>query len=274
MCHPRILVVEENENVRMALNHVLEVNQLQVTTAGNVSDALRLIDAQSFDVLLSDLRMTEEHEGLGMVSAMHETNQDALTLVYTGYPELENALDAVLLQADESLHKPVVIPTFVATITEQMEEREARKSASIERVAAILARDARATINDWLVRVEREPELTWVPLSREQRTGHLPKLMRELVQRLRVARVLGAKAVSEAAAQHGKDRFAQGYSIPMIIEESRILQVSIFHTLQNNLGSVAFSLLLADVMTIADEVDSQLKQAVVSYIEQTAAIAA
>ena len=51
----------------------------------------------------------------------------------------------------------------------------------------------------------------------------------------------------------------------MIIEESRILQVSIFDTLRKSLTTVDFSLLLADVMTIADECDSQLKQAVLSF---------
>ena len=271
---PRILIVEENEQVRISLDKVLEVNQLHITTAGNVSDALHLIDTESFDVLLSDLRMTETGDGLAMVSAMHNTNEDALTLVYTGYPELENALDTVLLQADESLLKPMAISTFITACAEKLEDRGMRKTTNIERVAAILERDALPTIKDWLVRVEREPELTCVPLSWEQRTGHLPKLMNELVQRLRVARTLGSKAVSKAAVQHGKDRYAQGYSIPMIIEESRILQVSIFHTLQNNLGSVAFSLLLADVMTIADEVDSQLKQTIISYMGQAAEIAA
>lgn len=271
---PRILVVEENEQVRISLDKVLEVNRLQVTTAGNVSDALHLIDTESFDVLLSDLHMTATGDGLAMISAMHNTNQNALTLVYTGYAELENALDTVLLQVDETLLKPVDIPTFITVCEEELQERAMRRMTNIERVAAILERDEVATIKDWLVRVEQEPELTRVPLSREQRTGHLPKLMNELVHRLRVARTLGSKAVSQAAVQHGKERYAQGYSIPMIIEESRILQVSIFHTLQNNLGSVAFSLLLADVMTIADEVDSQLKQTIVSYMGQAAEIAA
>jgi hypothetical protein len=56
----------------------------------------------------------------------------------------------------------------------------------------------------------------------------------------------------------------------MIIEESRILQVSIFQTLQNNLTTVDFSILLWDVMTIADEVDSQLKQTISSFMEQAA----
>ena len=55
----------------------------------------------------------------------------------------------------------------------------------------------------------------------------------------------------------------------MVVEESRILQVSIFNTLQNNLARVDFSKVLLDVMTIADEVDSQLKQAMLSYVEPT-----
>ena len=52
----------------------------------------------------------------------------------------------------------------------------------------------------------------------------------------------------------------------MVVEESRILQVSIFSTLQRNLIGVDFSRLLLDVVTIADEVDSQLKQAMFSYV--------
>jgi hypothetical protein len=57
------------------------------------------------------------------------------------------------------------------------------------------------------------------------------------------------------------------------VEESRILQVSIFNTLQNNLDRVDFSKVLLDVITIADEVDSQLKQAVLSYVEPGPAVA-
>ncbi len=54
----------------------------------------------------------------------------------------------------------------------------------------------------------------------------------------------------------------------MMVEESRMLQVSIFQTLQNNLHRVNFSLLLIGVMAIADEVDSQLAQAMTSYISE------
>jgi hypothetical protein len=61
-------------------------------------------------------------------------------------------------------------------------------------------------------------------------------------------------------------RLSQGYTVAMVVEESRILQVSIFSTLQRNLCGVDFSKLLLDVVTIADEVDSQLKQAMFCYV--------
>ncbi|MFZ1998815.1 MAG: hypothetical protein WAU73_05445 [Candidatus Sulfotelmatobacter sp.] len=71
---------------------------------------------------------------------------------------------------------------------------------------------------------------------------------------------------SEAAVAHGKLRYLQGYTPEMLVHESRILQVTLFSTLQNNLSFLDFSLLLPDVMTIADEVDAQLTQSMASYI--------
>ncbi len=267
---PKILLVDDNEMVRTSLGAVLEVKEFRVTTAASVSEALHFIDREPFDVLLCDLHMPGAGDGFTVVSAMRHTNPDAVTLVFTGFPALEEAMNAILLQADGVLLKPMATEKLVMTIREKLEKRGERMVTNIERVASILERDTLKTINDWLARVEREDELTSVPLSKEQRTGHLPKLLQELVQRLRVPRSLGTKAVSQAAGEHGKVRKSQGYSIPMIIEESRILQVSIFQTLQNNLATVDFSLLLIDVMTIADEVDSQLKQTIISFTEEAA----
>jgi CheY-like chemotaxis protein len=265
---PRVLVVDDTEEIRTMLRTILESGQYLVTTAATVGEALHFIATESFDVLLCDLHMPGAGDGFTVVSAMRHTNPEAITLVLTGYPALKEAMDAILLQADEILVKPLAATTLLGLIHEKLQKHEARKMSNTERVAAILERDTLATISDWLARVERESELTSLPLSREQRTGHLPKLLQELVHRLRVPRDLGTKSVSEGAVQHGKVRHSQNYSVPMIVEESRILQVSIFQTLQNNLSTVDFSLLLTDVMTIADEVDSQLKQTIMSFMAQ------
>jgi DNA-binding response OmpR family regulator len=271
---PKILLVDDNEPMRTMLKDVLEINQFRVSTAANVSEAIHLIDTEPFDVLLSDLHMPGAGDGFTVISAMRHRHPEAVTLLFTGYPALKEAMDAILLQADEILVKPMPIPDMISLIRERLEKGGTRRSSNIERVASILERDAPITIANWLTAVNSDKELSCIPLSGDQRTGHLPQLMRELVHRLRVPRSLGTKQTSEGAVTHGKIRRAQGYSIPMIIEESRILQVSIFNTLQSNLNVVDFSLLLVDVMTIADEVDSQLKQTIVSFAESVAYAAA
>jgi DNA-binding response OmpR family regulator len=270
----RVLLVDDNDAVRTSLELVLRKSDFHVTVASSVAQALRLINDQIFDVLLCDLHMPGAGDGFTVVSAMRHTNPGAVTLVFTGYPALKEAMNAILLQADEILVKPLAPATLVELIREKLRNGKDRPTRSKESVAQILAREATKTIADWLRRVDREPELASVPLTAEQRTGHLSRLLQELVHRLRVPRSLGIKQVSHAAAEHGKVRFQQGYSVPMIIEESRILQVSIFDTLQHNLATVDFSLVLGDIMTIADEVDSQLKQAIVSFTKQAATAAA
>jgi hypothetical protein len=137
-------------------------------------------------------------------------------------------------------------------------------SIKSESVASILERDGEITIQNWLEMVEHSAELTCIPLSRHERTGHLPELLRDLIRRLRLDRAL-ATPISTAARDHGEIRRQQGYTAPMVVEESRFLQVSIFGTLHRNLGRVDFNSVLSDVVTIADECDSQLKQAILSY---------
>jgi CheY-like chemotaxis protein len=266
---PSILLVDDNEQVRTTLGAVLEANQFQVTKAASVGEALQIISKHSFDVLLCDLHMPGAGDGFTVVSAMRHTNKDAITLVFTGYPALKEAMQAILLQADEILVKPMGVDELVELIRDKLAKRSTRAQINTERVAAILERDSKSTIKAWLARVRLEPELMAISLSDEKRTGHLPKLLDELVRRLLNPRPLGTKAASHAAVTHGQVRLTQGYSVPMLVEESRILQVSLFETLQNNLGTVDFSLLLVDVMTIADEVDSQLKQTISSFMKPT-----
>ena len=271
---PKILLVDDDELMCTLLKHVMEVSEFHVTVARSVSEAIHLIDTERFDALISDLHMPGAGDGFTVISAMRHKQPNAITLLFTGYPALKEAMDAILLQADEILVKPMPPADLVEVIRTRLAKRGTRPETSKDRVAAILERNATATIANWLYRVERDAELTCLPLSVEQRTGHLPQLIRELVQRLRVPRGLGTNQASEAAVRHGLVRRAQGYSIPMIIEESRMLQVSLFHTLQVNLNSVDFSLLLTDVMTIADEVDLQLKQTIISFSGPAADVAA
>jgi hypothetical protein len=143
-------------------------------------------------------------------------------------------------------------------------------AAKRESVADILESDLHAVIQDWLSRVEEEPDLTCIPLSYEERTGHLPQLLRDVIERLRLDQ--GTKApISVAAGIHGDLRRKQGYTVAMAVEESRLLQVSIFSMLHKSVKRLDFEKLLPDVVIIADEVDAQLKQQMLRFAAADAA---
>jgi hypothetical protein len=94
-------------------------------------------------------------------------------------------------------------------------------------------------------------------------------MFRDLVFRLRNPLPLGSMALTSPDAHaHGCLRRDQGYTAAMMVEESRMLQVSIFETLQANLEDTESGVLLLYIMSIADEVDSQLAQAMTSYISE------
>jgi len=248
---------------------MLEQSGFAVTSARNVPEALKYIIAESFDVLLTDLHMPGAGDGLTVVSAMRHANPKAVTLLLSAFPEMTAAAQAILRQADEILLKPIDVVSLIQVINQRVASDPQRRR-EIVTVATILERNRDSIIQEWFGRVQGEEKLMAVPLSFEQRCNHLPLVFSDLVHRLRSREPMGTKEpISAGAAKHGIDRFSQGYSAAMLVEESRILQASIFNTLQKNLANIDYSVLLIGVMTIADEIDFQLSQAIESYTEQT-----
>lgn len=261
----KVLLVDDNEAMLAIFQEGLIGRDFDVVAAADVSSALRLIAKESFDVLVTDLHMPNAGDGFTVVTAMRHTHPQAITLVLSGYPALHEAMQAILLEADEVLPKPVSIVSLSEIIGKKLSEPRARVTLRIESVAAILENETAATIQYWLALVEKNAELAGVNLSSEDRMGHLPKLIFDLVKRLRLPPT--EKALDSNLAQsHGRLRLAQGYSVPMVVEESRLLQVSIFNALHKNLRSLDFSTVLLDVMSIADEIDSQLKQTLRAFM--------
>ena len=66
-------------------------------------------------------------------------------------------------------------------------------------------------------------------------------------------------------------RRKQGYTVAMMVEESRLLQVSIFSTLHENVKELEYNTLLPNIVTIADEVDAQLKEQMLRFMAADAA---
>jgi ActR/RegA family two-component response regulator len=268
MRQAKILLVDDNATVLRSMQDLLELHDFEVVAAGGVGEALQEIVRQHFDVLVTDLHMPDPGDGFAVVTAMRHAQPEALTLVVSGFPDVKGAMAAILLQADEVLVKPLDAEQLAELIRKKTQERTHLPKPSKESVASILARETNNTIQRWLVRVSKVEELVRLPLTEQERADHLTGMMEKIVLRLRDARVVGPVASdSPAAVAHGELRYHQGYSAPLIVQESRILQVCIFETIQYNLAHVDFSTVLPDIMIIADEVDSQLTQSIGSYVK-------
>jgi hypothetical protein len=98
-------------------------------------------------------------------------------------PFWTEAFSAIRLQADAILVKPIEIASLRKLIRDKLSHPVASKSLLAESVATILEHDLAATIQGWMELVEHDEELTCIPLSFEDRTGHLPNLIADLVNR-------------------------------------------------------------------------------------------
>ncbi|MGA3093517.1 MAG: response regulator [Terriglobales bacterium] len=271
MVPPKVLLVDDNDQLRRVLQRVLENNNFEVVPAASVTEALTQIVAQKFDVLITDLHMPGPGDGFSVVTAMRHAQPEALTLVVSGFPDVQGAMSAILLQADEVLVKPFDVKKLAELIRQKKQESKPSPRASKESVASILERDVTITIERWLSRAAKVEALVSLPLTDQERTDHLPEMLKNIAHRLRKTRTIEALASpSPAAVAHGQLRYQQGYTAPLIVQESRILQVCVFETIQRNLGRVDFSLVLPDIMLIADEIDSQLTQSVDSFLSAAA----
>jgi CheY-like chemotaxis protein len=267
LTRPKILLVDDDRDDVFLVRRSLERKNCEVVSTTLVTEALKQIATQRFDVLITDLHMPEAGDGFTLVTAMRHLQPEALTLVVSGFPDAQKAMAAILLQADEVLVKPFDVEQLPKLINKRRLTSKPSPTPDKENVASILDRDLAITIQRWLSRVEEMGELNSLSLTVQQRTEYLPEMMRNITARLRADRAIEAvENPSPAAVAHGQLRFLQGYTAPLMVQESRVLQVCIFETIERNLATVDFTAVLPDIMIIADEVDSQLKQAIDSFL--------
>jgi|tagenome__1003787_1003787.scaffolds.fasta_scaffold20952255_2 DNA-binding response OmpR family regulator len=263
---PRVLLVQAGGLGQSGLHRALERSGFIVVSTSTVREAVILLTTGEFAALVCDLQIPDPGDGFTLVNAMRHFHPTAITMIMSKYPALKESVSALLPQADEILVTPIPPDEIITVLKNRLRQPKRPKPMAFEPIATVLERHSSRTISDWLSRVNSNKNLVHIPLNDKDRTGHLPTLLRELVERLRTPHLDEGKAkVSLAAVAHGKARKQQGYSAAMLVEESRILQVCIFKCLRSNLSALDLALVLTDVMTIADEVDSQLSQTMASY---------
>jgi len=112
----RVLVVDDEEVVRLGYWRVLSADGFRVKAASNGPEALNMMVGDPFDVVLLDMRMPGM-DGMDVLRVIKERWPQSEVVVVTGYPSIETAKEAVKLGAYDYLAKPVVPEAVIKAAT-------------------------------------------------------------------------------------------------------------------------------------------------------------
>ena len=137
-----ILVVEDDANIRESLSTLLQQKGYTIDTAKNGREAIQKSRAKFYNLALLDIKLPDM-EGTKLLTVMHENLPKMMKIMITGYPSLENAVEAVNLGADAYIIKPIDPEKLTALIKEKLEEQKQVDKMTEEKVTEWIKTRAR-----------------------------------------------------------------------------------------------------------------------------------
>jgi len=125
----RLLVVDDEENVRITTAAILEQEGYAVSTASDGREALEKVARGDFDLVLTDLRM-EDMDGITLLNELQTRHPQLITIVLTGYATIESSIDALRQGVYDYLVKPCVVNDLKQTVRRALEHRDQRQRIS------------------------------------------------------------------------------------------------------------------------------------------------
>ena len=256
----RLLFVDDESSIRQTLPAILRRDGYEVVVSATVSEALREISSQRFDLLLSDLNIGEPGDGFTVVSAMRRTQPWAATIIITGFPAFESALRAIQTQVDDYVVKPANIPELLKTIRDKIANPAMRQQAPIIGLDEVLEQEKERILLEWAAESQPVPGFTGTA-----NVSQMPLLYDLLVSTLRRGSTSNMTALVHAA-ELGDLRRRQGYSVSMLVDELRVLERSVLLAVERNLIRIDLSILFRQLRIMNEFFRAQLKEAVDSYM--------
>jgi DNA-binding response OmpR family regulator len=266
-----VLFVDDEPNIRLTLPAILRMHNFDVTAVGSVAAALAEINEHRFDVLIADLNIGEPGDGFTIVSAMRRTQPEAVTIIMTGFPAFETALEAIRSQVDDYVVKPARVERLVEVIQNKLQDHTPHHPLPIRSVAAILRENKEEIVERWVHAVRRDPELAVAAMDEGSRAEHIRQILDELITNLEHPRGLSLVRAESSAGDYGRSRRLSGFTMNMLISETRVLREAIASIVQENLLAVDVSNVIGEMTRISACLDAQLTQVVSAYVEETAA---
>ena len=133
----RILIIDDDENIRKVLQTILEDEGYYIETAETAKKGIEKSEESFYNLALIDIRLPDM-EGIELLTKLRDTKPKMRKIIVTGYPTLQNAVSAVNKGADGYVLKPFDVEKILATIKEQLQKQAEDKDYSEEKIAEFI----------------------------------------------------------------------------------------------------------------------------------------
>jgi DNA-binding NtrC family response regulator len=133
----RILIVDDDEDIRKVLTTILEDEGYIVESVGTAKKAIAKTGKKFYNLALIDIRLPDM-EGIELLTRMKDATPKMRKIIITGYPTLQNAVEAVNRGADAYIIKPFDMKKSLRTIKEELIKQEEEKRYSQDKVAEFI----------------------------------------------------------------------------------------------------------------------------------------
>jgi len=130
---PSILIVEDDTNIRETLNTILQQKGYNTDTAKNGQEAIQKSQTKFYNMTLLNIKLPDI-EGTELLTLMHQNLPKMIKIMITGYPSLDNAVEALNKGADAYIIKPVKPDKLLAIIEEKLQKQSQDEKITEEKV--------------------------------------------------------------------------------------------------------------------------------------------
>ncbi|MEX2725608.1 MAG: response regulator [Candidatus Freyarchaeota archaeon] len=129
----RILIVDDDESIRKVLTAILQEEGYIVDTARSGREAIEKAENNFYNLALVDIRLPDI-EGTKLLSMMKETVPKMAKIIITGYPSMQNAIEALNRNADRYLLKPLNMEELLKAVRDLLKKQQEERRYSEEKV--------------------------------------------------------------------------------------------------------------------------------------------
>ncbi len=165
---PKILIIDDDDNIRKVLVAILEDEGYNVESVGTAKEAIERTKERFYNIALIDIRLPDM-EGIELLTKIRDTTPKIRKVILTGYPTLQNAVDAVNKGANAYILKPFDVGKVLKTIKEQLEKQKQEKKYSQDKVAEFIEARVRELDTEKTIVHEKRRKTAKLPLFNNPR---------------------------------------------------------------------------------------------------------